>query len=540
MNYRAFVAFSGGGAKGIVHVGALKALENKNVKINGFAGTSAGAIVACLAAAGFKADALLDSNKGSSIFEELSRIDPRLKRATSLFGTGGWIKIRICRALLRIPYLSHTLLIVLFLIPSIAAMLLLQFWPDWLFWGISGSLIVTLTIVILIYRTALGGLADVCCFREALAKLLQQKMFPGEPSHMVLMRDFDGTDFPKLKIVSANLTSQALQLFSAERSPEIPAADAVAASICLPLIFKPWQILGNHYVDGGIVSNLPAWPFDEEREIDPEALTISVSVESPSQITPIGNFNWLFSAVQTALFGSAELNTRIAGRSEHLILPTGFNLLDFDATPERAAQEVRDVAAATSIRLDKRLFRLPEIYQDACRVTQSIAIDALGIPNVDGKTSKRIRVGVARLERGYTQSLRFSHNVGYERDTDEGILIPIEGTVAGAAWRDRQSVIEKQPFEASRDLPGGHNRLRKKQRWKAMKWMMCIPILDTDTASPRLLIQIDGNMELEDNAATVAALSVVEEAIKDFFNLILAELRSIEDDDDIKQHDISD
>jgi NTE family protein len=530
MTYRSFVAFSGGGAKGIVHVGALKALENKGVQLLGFSGTSAGAIVASLAAAGFRADELLDANDGSSIFEELGRIDTRLKRATHLFGTTGWLKIRICRALMQLPYLSHAIVILLFFIPSIASVLLWLLWPDQFLRGLAFSVLFTLVLAVLVYRTALNGLADVGCFRDALAKLLQHKMFPADATRTVLMRDFDGTAFPKLKIVSANLTSQSLQLFSAERSPDIPVADAVAASICLPVIFKPWQILGHHYVDGGIVSNLPAWPFDEEREIDPEALTISVSVESPLRSVRLGKFNWLSSAIQTALFGSAELNTRISGRSEHLILPTNFKLLDFDATPQRAAQEVRDVAATTSIRLDKRLFRLPEIYKDACRVTQSIAYDALGIAAVSNRPAKRIRVAVARLERGYTQSLRFSHNVGYDADTDEGLLIPIEGTVAGAAWRDRQSVLEKKPIVASRNFPGDHNRLRKKQQWKALKWMMCIPILDPKHGSPRLLVQIDGNMDLEDNAETMAALSGVEEAIKDFFNLILLELKSIEDD----------
>ena len=53
MTYRSFVAFSGGGAKGLVHVGALQALEDRGVQFAGVAGTSAGAIVATLAATGF-------------------------------------------------------------------------------------------------------------------------------------------------------------------------------------------------------------------------------------------------------------------------------------------------------------------------------------------------------------------------------------------------------------------------------------------------------------------------------------------------------
>lgn len=52
--------FKGGGVKGIAYVGALKALENANImqQICGFAGTSAGAITASLAACRISSDAL--------------------------------------------------------------------------------------------------------------------------------------------------------------------------------------------------------------------------------------------------------------------------------------------------------------------------------------------------------------------------------------------------------------------------------------------------------------------------------------------------
>lgn len=54
------LVFKGGGVKGIAYVGALKALENANImpQITGFAGTSAGAITAALAACRISSDAL--------------------------------------------------------------------------------------------------------------------------------------------------------------------------------------------------------------------------------------------------------------------------------------------------------------------------------------------------------------------------------------------------------------------------------------------------------------------------------------------------
>ena len=51
-----FLIFEGGGAKCIAHIGALRALERRGFKIRGVAGTSAGALIAALVAAGYSSD----------------------------------------------------------------------------------------------------------------------------------------------------------------------------------------------------------------------------------------------------------------------------------------------------------------------------------------------------------------------------------------------------------------------------------------------------------------------------------------------------
>ena len=56
---RVGVVLSGGGAKGLYHIGVLQALEENEVPIDYIAGTSMGAIIAGLYAAGYppRADA---------------------------------------------------------------------------------------------------------------------------------------------------------------------------------------------------------------------------------------------------------------------------------------------------------------------------------------------------------------------------------------------------------------------------------------------------------------------------------------------------
>ena len=48
------IALAGGGIRGIAHAGALKALEENNIKVEAIGGTSAGSIVATLYAMGYK------------------------------------------------------------------------------------------------------------------------------------------------------------------------------------------------------------------------------------------------------------------------------------------------------------------------------------------------------------------------------------------------------------------------------------------------------------------------------------------------------
>lgn len=55
------VAFAGGGVKGIAHAGVLKALEEENIKIDVFTGTSSGSHVAFLSAIGFNSNMIKDA-----------------------------------------------------------------------------------------------------------------------------------------------------------------------------------------------------------------------------------------------------------------------------------------------------------------------------------------------------------------------------------------------------------------------------------------------------------------------------------------------
>src|SRR5262249_1903093 len=83
------------------------------------------------------------------------------------------------------------------------------------------------------------------------------------------LRQTDRITFEKLpiplKIVASNLTTQKVMVFRKQTWPHMPVADAVRASMSIPFFFRPHWSGSEVLVDGGLMSNFPAWVFDEER-----------------------------------------------------------------------------------------------------------------------------------------------------------------------------------------------------------------------------------------------------------------------------------
>ena len=58
------LVLSGGGARGIAHLGVIKALGENNIPIDFLSGTSAGSLVGALYAQGYSPDEILKINPG--------------------------------------------------------------------------------------------------------------------------------------------------------------------------------------------------------------------------------------------------------------------------------------------------------------------------------------------------------------------------------------------------------------------------------------------------------------------------------------------
>ena len=235
------LVLEGGGVKGAVYSGALQALDEAGLLsgIRNFGGTSAGASVAALLAAGYTACELKEQTFKIRFTDLVDfSLWPRIRDA--LFGKG---MVAMARKLRRTKGFFH------------------------------GHHLVS-TIDKLIARkmcaTALGVSVD-----EILAEDLLEYSDDGEVTggqeagrcaafrHCSFQRLHEATG-TELSLSGFDITNGTLVYFNRHTSPHMPVSKAVRVSSSIPLIFEPVEYQGHLFLDGGVMRRLPidAFPTD--------------------------------------------------------------------------------------------------------------------------------------------------------------------------------------------------------------------------------------------------------------------------------------
>jgi NTE family protein len=323
---QAYGVFEGGGVKGIALVGALARAESLGVKFAGHAGTSAGAIVASLAAAGYPASDEAGRNgyvRGSgsaapdlkTILNDLTLdqfLDGRIKLEdvaeignlfrpiyaemfadlTKFFEGSTWKKWRMYKKL-REKYRAQVAVL-----PKIK------------------QIVDHLRIEKGIYRTA--------TFTKWLDGHLKGRPEVVGPDGEVTFGSMKSAG-RNLKVIATDLRARRPRLYDSTSFAGTRVVDAVRHSMSIPFFFCPCPENDNYFVDGGLLSNFPAWAFDSERkqardagQAEPTLLgfrLISDELSKPVDVTPqwspFGQFGAYAVAVFNALMeGTDHLQTR--------------------------------------------------------------------------------------------------------------------------------------------------------------------------------------------------------------------------------------
>ena len=191
---RVGLVLGGGGARGIAHIGVLKVLERERIPVHAIAGTSMGAIVGALYAAGYSADELEEVIRAIDWRDALRDGPPRgdlpMARKEETLRVLADIEMGFGEGSFKLP------------------------------------------------RGVLQG---------QNLQLLLQRLF----LRVGAVRDFDALPIP-FRAVAADIATGEAVVFS---SGDLP--DVVRASMSVPAAFQPIRIDGRLLVDGGIVDNVP-------------------------------------------------------------------------------------------------------------------------------------------------------------------------------------------------------------------------------------------------------------------------------------------
>ena len=189
------LVLSGGAARGLAHIGVLKALEEQGIKIDAIAGTSMGAVIGGLYASGYKIDELEKLALGINWQQALSDAPPRKD-------------VPFRRKQDDRDFLVKQKL---------------SFRDD-------GSLGLPLGVI--------QG--------QNLALLLESLL-----AHASDIRDFDKLPIP-FRAVATDIVSGEKMVFRKGHLPQV-----IRASMSIPAVFAPVEVNGQLLVDGGMVDNIP-------------------------------------------------------------------------------------------------------------------------------------------------------------------------------------------------------------------------------------------------------------------------------------------
>ncbi len=502
-----FAIFEGGGAKGIAHVGAYAAADEMRFEFVGVAGASAGAIVAALIAVGFKPDDIFNPGiEGQNIFSahELS--------PTQALGEPDW------RQFQRLRKVWFRILI------SIPGIVLVAFDVRFIGWILAarvlGILALSMSVVAGIRAWLLWnrrGIFDPAHFEGHFNAVLRRRVVSayeevGRPVDQVpdkiRFRDIDPRVVPRfcrLKIVTTDISGQQLRLFD-HRTPDVVVAEAVAASIAIPGLFRPASIpsfcddaaaaFSRYYADGGLVSNLPVWCFSEEKAAaerrQPNSVAVPIiafTLSDPALINPakvLRPLQYFRQVFQSAIFGGQTVVQDFVPDLIAIQLPSSLGVLAFDATwaDAQSAHEEAKRNAADALR--QRLILEPAEWRSVLKTAcQDIQTNILAhIPSLG--RNLRLRAAVfepsrpprgARSQEIFITAYRVTHSCNMENDADDRLTLDAACAGVPEAFEQRQTVFWAPGNSASRPIV--MTKYERALVRGSVKCAICIPIFSS-------------------------------------------------------------
>lgn len=291
---RADLVFEGGGVKGIGLAGAYRTLTDNGYRPQCVAGTSAGAIMAALVAAGYSGAELQDivlNKMDFTKFEDQTFLD-------HLGAPGDILQFLISGGM-------HSG----------------KYFLDW----IRGLLIAK-------------GVSKFGDLRNA---------DQSDPKRAYT-----------LQVIASDVSARSLLVLPRDARQlgidpdQLDVAEAIRMSMSIPIFFKPVKENGHEIVDGGMLSNFPIWLFDTGPETPPAFPTFGLLLVAPGQTAPLlptppgapvkrigSRIDFLKAMAETMMEAHDRLYVEQANYARTIPIPTmGVGTTEFNIAKERALE----------------------------------------------------------------------------------------------------------------------------------------------------------------------------------------------------------
>lgn len=447
---QAFGIFEGGGAKGLAHVGALKAIENR-VQFIGVSGSSAGAIIAALVAVGYTADELFDPLENPTGLLNVNY-------TKDLFEIKDWTLWKKFELDFKATFCGASLLVA---------------WGQTIsFWFRNRKIIQHLQ--------KRHGVFQSTKLQDWINKLLRDKLLAdGFIDETIKIINFSHIAMP-LKIVATNVESQRIFLFSIDATPNESVAKAVTASASLPFFFAPIKDDKGLLLDGGLLSNFPAWNFDKERrKTGPLIPTLGFRLVSELPDDSSCSNSFLGKLLFTVLQGDELLEVREVENlhSIPLRVTAGTTAFDMDDKSKIALYE-QGKASTISFLQDVYGPKDPDEMREVLEFSRKQMLEAIGRPE-----STHMRVNI--VWKTTKNTLRVTYSFNMENDADDQLEFELGGGACGECW-ERQDIVVCD-LNAAKNTYNSSWKMNKYQQALVrtdLKSLLCVPIFIFDTNTP--------------------------------------------------------
>jgi hypothetical protein len=226
--------------------------------------------------------------------------------------------------------------------------------------------------------------------------------------------------------------------------------DAVAASVSLPLVFQP-KVLSYpapdgttsevRAIDGGLLSNFPAWLFDAERaQCGPHVPTLGFRlVERPrddaNDFTEVAAY--LGSVAGVVVNGDPLLETREIENLHEIPLRVSVRTLDFDLDYEQ-----KQALYAEGRKSAFEAFGLPSFPKDREQVKVALAgAVQLFRETYDIPQETMLRANIVCKTTRKTLRVTYTYNMDSNDDMDDRLEFPLGSGASGRCWNTRRAVV---------------------------------------------------------------------------------------------------